>query len=138
MSYYEQPASAPFYADGLTKNDAKALKSFLAKVTTDMAQQYSVGTDTHRAARALDIAVGAQIDDLNLYFDDDEPETLASRMRAWNRLVFSIWPWEGAEGFDAHRWRLVERRNLEDALRHARYTVNCLEKLATKRKEEHL
>lgn len=34
------------------------------------------------------------------WFEGEEPETLTNRLPAWNHLVFSVWRWEGTEGFD--------------------------------------
>ncbi|MFG2783013.1 hypothetical protein ACGFY7_34925 [Streptomyces prunicolor] len=82
------------------------------------------------------MAVGVQIDELGLWFEDEEPETLTNRQNAWNHLVFSVWPWEGAEGFDATRWRLIHHRDLESDRNSARHRVQQLEARAEKQRAE--
>jgi len=127
MPYYEHPPYAPFHAVDLTPQDASALKSFLASVVKEMAAQHAAGTDGHRVARALASAVGAQIDELNLWLGNDWPDTLRERMRAWNYVIFSVWPWEGTDSFDAQRWRLVQHIDADDELSSLRHRVRLLE-----------
>jgi hypothetical protein len=88
---------------------------------------HPVGSEEHRAARALSMAVGAQVDELNCWFEDQEPETLFRRLQAWNYVVFSVWPWEGHSDFAPQRWRLVEHVDAEAALASARSDVKQLE-----------
>ncbi|MDX3025388.1 hypothetical protein [Streptomyces acidiscabies] len=136
MPHYEEPNYAPFYAGDLTKEDLSALRAFFEARVKELADEHPVGSNEARAARALEMSVGVQIDELGLWFEDEEPETLTNRMSAWNHLVFSVWPWEGVEGFDATRWRLIRHRDLDSDLSAARHRVQQLEARAEKRRAE--
>ncbi|MGW0999198.1 hypothetical protein ACWD5V_39225 [Streptomyces sp. NPDC002523] len=136
MPFYEEPNYAPFYADDLTIEDVPPLGDFLQKQVKELLSEHPAGSTAYRAARALEMSVGAQIDELGLWFNDEEPETLTSRMRAWNMVVFSLWPWEGVEDFDATRWRLVRHRDLESDLRSTRHRVRELEARKEKQRAE--
>ncbi|MGW1658433.1 hypothetical protein [Streptomyces atratus] len=136
MPFYEEPNYAPFYAGDLSIEDVTPLRDFLQKQTETLLREHPAGSTAARAGRALEMSVGAQIDELGLWFNNEDPETLTNRMRAWNMMVFSLWPWEGAEDFDAKRWRLIRHRDLESDLRSTRHRVRELEVRAEKRRAE--
>lgn len=136
MPFYEEPNYAPFYADDLTVEDISPMRAFLQQQVENLQREHPAGSTAARAARALEMSVGAQIDELGLWFNDEEPETLTNRMRAWNMLVFSLWPWEGHTEFDAKRWRLIRHRDVEGDLRAARHRVRELEARAEKQRAE--
>ncbi|MEU6709292.1 hypothetical protein [Streptomyces wuyuanensis] len=137
MPYYEEPNYAPFYAGDLTQKDVSALKTFFNARVKELAAEHPIGSNATRAARALGMAVGAQIDELNLWFNDEEPETLRKRIHAWNYVVFSVWPWEGSDGFDATRWRLIQHCDVECDIRSARHRLRELEARIEKQRVGH-
>lgn len=136
MPFYEEPNYAPFYADDLSAEDISPLRDFVQKQVKELLDEHPAGSTAYRAARALEMSVGAQIDELGLWFNDEEPETLTNRLRAWNMVIFSVWPWEGVDDFDATRWRLIHHRDIEGDLRHARHRVRELEARAEKLRAE--
>ncbi|MFB7852778.1 hypothetical protein ACFC34_37990 [Streptomyces sp. NPDC056053] len=137
MPFYEEPNHAPLYADDLSVEDISPMRAFLQQQQVENLQrEHLPGSTAARAARALEMSVGAQIDELGLWFNDDEPETFTNRLRAWNVLVFSLWPWEGHAEFDAQRWRLIQHRDVEGDLRAARHRVRALEARAEKHRAE--
>lgn len=137
MSHYfftDEPRPAPFNADDLTKEDADAVSKFLAQRILELGKNHPVGSREGRAIQSLGHSAGALVDELNLWFDDEEPETLQARMRAWNRVVFTVWPWEGTAGYDTDRWRLVKHANADEAVEGARHLLRHREKLAEKKR----
>jgi hypothetical protein len=113
----EEPPQADFHADALTEADVDALKAFLDARMKELADRYPADSNEARTARALASAAGAQIDELRLPFryDDGEPERLKEKLRAWNYLMFTLWPWLGTEGYETERWRLIEHTNADAA-----------------------
>ncbi|RNG33519.1 hypothetical protein [Streptomyces botrytidirepellens] len=103
------PAEAPFTAADLTEADVDALSAFLEARLRELQDCHDAGSPEARAARALRTAADAQLDDLRLPFryDDGEPERIQEKARAWNRVIFTVWAWQGTEGYDEGRWRLV-------------------------------
>ncbi|WP_326617671.1 hypothetical protein OG863_09800 [Streptomyces decoyicus] len=139
MSHYfftDEPRPAPFNADDLTKEGSDELSTFLAQRVLELRESHAAGSPEDRAARALEMSAGALVDELNLRFEDEEPETLRARMRAWNQLVFVVWPWEGTAGYDAHRWRLVKHVDADAAVEAARHLLQSREELAEKKRTE--
>lgn len=102
----------------------------------ELRESHAAGSPEDRAARALEMSAGALVDELNLRFEDEEPETLRARMHAWNQLVFVVWPWEGTAGYDAHRWRLVKHVDADAAVEAARHLLQSREELADKKRTE--
>ncbi|WP_331719401.1 hypothetical protein [Streptomyces sp. NBC_01187] len=133
MPFYEEPNWAPFHATELTEADVKAVKAFLDARVRELRGRHHFGSDESRMARALTLASGVLIDELGLHFQDDEPETLDERKRAWNRVIFTVWPWEGHDDFDPQRWRLVRHRDVEHAHTQARGKMGRLEQKAALR-----
>ncbi|MFI1205612.1 hypothetical protein ACH4VR_40360 [Streptomyces sp. NPDC020883] len=103
------PAGASFTAADITEADVDALAAFLEAQVCEL-------QDRH-AARALQSAAGAQIDELRrpFHYDDGEPERLREKARAWNHVIFTVWAWHGAKGYDEDRWRLVSDAQAQDA-----------------------
>ncbi|MFJ5803706.1 hypothetical protein [Streptomyces decoyicus] len=139
MSHYffaDEPRPAPFNADDLTKKDSGAVSKFMAQRILELGESHPAGSRERRAAQSLGHSVGVLIDELNLCFDDEEPETLRARMRTWNLVVFAVWPWEGTAGYDADRWQLVKHVDADAAVEAARHLLEGREELAEKKRAE--
>jgi hypothetical protein len=134
--FSDEPRPAPFNADDLTKDDADAVSRFLAERVIELGESHPAGSREGRATQSLRHSAGALIDELNLCFEDEEPETLRARMHAWNRVVFTVWPWEGTAGYDADRWRLVKHADADEAVEAARHLLRHREELAAKKRAE--
>ncbi|MCL3999026.1 hypothetical protein [Streptomyces lavenduligriseus] len=139
MSNYfmsDEPRPAPFNADDLKPEHAKALGEFLEQVSKTLSEKHPADSFEGRAARTLREAVGVHLDTLHECFDDEEPETLKARKQAWNRLVWLVWPWEGTPGYDARQWRVVLHTDADDAVEGARRLLASREAAAQKRRAE--
>jgi hypothetical protein len=132
----DEPRPAPFNADELTPDHVTALSEFLAARILELRGQDPANSAMDRAVRSLHVSAGALIDQLNGWFEDEESETLRGRMHAWNRAVFAVWPWEGTDGYDAFRWRLVKHVDAEEAVAHARLLLQRREEIAAEKRTE--
>ncbi|MFB7467035.1 hypothetical protein ACFCZ1_26670 [Streptomyces sp. NPDC056224] len=133
----DEPRPAPFNADELTKADSDAISAFLKARVQDLLDRHPAGSAEARAARALQESAGTLVDQLNLLFHDEDPETLKARMDAWNAVVFTVWlGWKGTEGYDVKRWRRVQHTDIEDAVEGARRLLKSREQLAEKKRAE--
>ncbi|WP_406190466.1 MULTISPECIES: hypothetical protein [unclassified Streptomyces] len=108
------PAEATFTAADLTEADVDALTAFLTARVRELGD--GQGAAGVLAGRALQSAVGVQLDELRLPFryDDAGPERLKEKADAWNHVIFTVWAWQGTEGYDEDRWRLVCHSPAED------------------------
>ncbi|MCB5906995.1 hypothetical protein [Streptomyces pinistramenti] len=97
----------------------------------ELREHHPAAGNEARAAHCLEL-LGALVDEFNLWFNGEEPETLQAPMRAWNAVVFVVRPWEGTAGYDAHRWRLVKRTDADAAVEHARHLLQRREELRDK------
>ncbi|MEK8175016.1 hypothetical protein NKH77_55935 [Streptomyces sp. M19] len=103
------PADAPFTAADLTAADVDALGAFLDARLRDLVTRHEPDSGEARAALALKVAADAQLDELRLPFryDDATPERLKEKAYAWNSVIHAVWQWQGTDGYDEDRWRLV-------------------------------
>ncbi|MFB9608667.1 hypothetical protein ACFFTQ_37515 [Streptomyces roseofulvus] len=103
------PADAPFTVAELTAADVDALGSFLDARLRELIIRHEPGSGEARAAYALKVAADAQLDELRLPFryDDGAPERLKEKATAWNSVIHTVWQWQGTDGYDEDRWRLV-------------------------------
>lgn len=105
------PAQASFTSADLTEADVDALAAFLDARVRELHDRHGAA-----GARALQSAAGVQLDELRLPFryDDAEPERLKEKAHAWNHVIFTVWAWQGTEGYDEDRWRLVPYPTAQD------------------------
>ncbi|MFE3163385.1 hypothetical protein [Streptomyces sp. NPDC059224] len=133
---HDEPRPAPFNADELKPEHAKAIGAFLDERVKELRAKHPAGSPEDRAARTLKEAVGVHLDALNECFEDEEPETLQARKTSWNRLVFMVWHWEGTEGYDAYQWRLVRHLDADAAVESARRLLATRQEAADKKRAE--
>lgn len=130
----DEPRAAPFNADDLKQSDAESIKLFLDARIREVREEHAVGDREMRVVDALENSVGPLIEQLSKWFENDEAETLRGRMLAWNRVVLAVWPWEGTEGYDARRWRVVKHTDSENAVEDARRFLQWREEQAARKR----
>ncbi|WP_372412070.1 hypothetical protein [Streptomyces luteireticuli] len=134
--FHDEPRVAPFNADELTEEHVAQLRRFLQARVEELRERHPAGSPEERAAQVLHESVATQIDELAYCFDDEEPATLKSRLAAWNKVIFAIWPWETAEGYDTDRWRQVRHTDIDDAVEGARSLLKAREEQAERKHAE--
>ncbi|MET8129507.1 hypothetical protein ABZV67_40330 [Streptomyces sp. NPDC005065] len=94
------------HTDRLTRAHHDVLHVFLKEHTGRLLTAYPTGTEEHRAALALEMAVDMTRDDIHTSFahDTDLDRDLEDRRDAWNRLRQFAVPWKDDPDFDAARW----------------------------------
>ncbi|MBT2478126.1 hypothetical protein [Streptomyces sp. ISL-94] len=141
--------SAPRYATDITADDAWAVYEFVMPRLDALLSTHDAGSEQHRIAEALAEALATLV----LRLDTEilrptrkphpiRPATLSppvwteEQLRAaeerrrdvihqsWDDLCALVRPWQGSEGYDEVRWRMVDFR---DAARETYYDRTCAE-----------